>query len=135
MYCMKMTDWKSSYFDDRVQGWCVCIITVKVEWAFLKASFLTDHFKKVEAIIWMDDHQQAGVVLEDVFWLFMMKLNQHGKLMWCCWLMEKLVCCLCYVCCQSQTKWRLGWVVVVLDLCNIWQNKWRIGTKCKFASK
>ena len=34
---------------------------------------------------------------------------------------ETSVCCLCYVHtgCQSQTKWQLGWVMVVLDLCNI----------------
>ena len=42
-----MTDLKEFIFDNGV--WY--IITVKVEWAFLKASFLTDHFKKVEAII------------------------------------------------------------------------------------
>ena len=60
---------------------------------FFKSLFLDRSFQKS----WshnLNGWSSAGVVLEDVFWLFMMKLNQHGKLMWCCWL-EKLVCCLC----------------------------------------
>ena len=67
----------------------------------------------------MDDHQQAGVVLEDVF----LVVHDEAEPAWQIDVMllageTSVLFVYVHTGCQSQTKWQLGWVVV-LDLCNI----------------